>query len=71
MLTMPTEHGVRACDCHDDLVASLKETRDAAAMLCRLIMVHAPELTEKLPSNYDGFGARADAIIAKAEGAEQ
>ena len=51
------------------LLVALKETRDAAAMLCQVIhdtgnwhLINDPRL---LP--YDGFGARADAAIAKAK----
>jgi hypothetical protein len=63
---------VRACNSHDDLLAALKDMREACAAAMRVIAandlddqfieaVHQAGLT-------NGFGVRAQAAIAKAEG---
>jgi D-serine deaminase-like pyridoxal phosphate-dependent protein len=51
-----------------DLLASLMETRDAAAALMRAIAAsgHATEVLDELEPGYDGFGVRAQAAIARA-----
>lgn len=63
---------VRAVNCHDELVAALKETRDACAAALRVVAKFAPDMDDLLAelrsaNVSDGFGARADAALQKAE----
>jgi len=60
-----------------ELLASLKELREAAAAMGRVIAEHGDdELVDELIAELErcgiahGFGARADAVIAKAEGVQ-
>lgn len=49
-----------------ELLAELKEARDAAAHLCRIIAEH--DLIGECDPKYNGFGKRINDAIAKAEG---
>jgi hypothetical protein len=63
---------VRACNSHAELLAALKELRDACAAAMRVIAqadladAFVAEATAAGVTN--GFGIRADRVIAKAEG---
>lgn len=50
---------------HAEVVASLRETRAAAASLCRIIAKN--QLADSVDRQYDGFGKRSAAAIARAE----
>lgn len=62
----------RTREINGDLLAALKETRNACAALMRA-MVTLPEeqhaaIMDAVGTDYDGFGARANAAIKRAEG---
>lgn len=65
-----TDDDARLMAASTDLLAALKEARDASAALMRAIVEAGvtKEVMSRVPEKYDGFGVRANEAIRKAEG---
>jgi hypothetical protein len=59
----------RAANCHEELLLSLKETLKAASILAEIVVrAGATKYLDEHMDVLSGFGKRANAVIAKAEG---